>query len=80
MTTASAGVIRTDLPARLRPAAVGAIPLGDRVRPRHGVDPRRHSCVDGGLMRRRRVRTPVPRSAFAGFCFPPEVITVAVRW
>jgi transposase-like protein len=31
-------------------------------------------------MRRRLVRTPVPRSAFAGFRFPPEVITVAVRW
>jgi IS6 family transposase len=31
-------------------------------------------------MRRRRVRTPVPRSAFAGFRFPPEVITIAVRW
>ena len=30
-------------------------------------------------MRRRSV-TPVPRSAFAGFRFPPEVITVAVRW
>jgi len=22
----------------------------------------------------------VPRSAFAGFCFPPEVIVLAVRW
>jgi len=31
-------------------------------------------------MRRRRVRTPLPRSVFAGFRFPPEVITVAVRW
>ena len=31
-------------------------------------------------MRRRPVRTPVPSSAFAGFRFPPEVITVAVRW
>ena len=29
---------------------------------------------------RRRCVTPVPRSAFAGFRFPPEVITVAVRW
>ncbi len=44
-----------------------------------------HCCVDGshvgqgGLMRRRRV-TPVPRSAFAGCRFPPEVITLAVRW
>ena len=31
-------------------------------------------------MCRRRVRTPLPRSAFSGFRFPPEVITVAVRW
>ena len=31
-------------------------------------------------MRRSPVRTPVPSSAFAGFRFPPEVITVAVRW
>jgi transposase InsO family protein len=32
------------------------------------------------MRRRRPVRTPLPRSAFAGFRFPPEVITVAVRW
>ena len=31
-------------------------------------------------MRRCRVRVPAPRSSFAGFRFPPEVITVAVRW
>jgi IS6 family transposase len=32
-------------------------------------------------MRTRRPRpTPVPRSAFAGFRFPPDVIVVAVRW
>jgi transposase-like protein len=32
-------------------------------------------------MRTRRPRpAPVPRSAFAGFRFPPEVIVVAVRW
>jgi transposase-like protein len=32
-------------------------------------------------MRTRRPRaTPVPRSAFTGFRFPPEVIVVAVRW
>ncbi len=24
--------------------------------------------------------TPIDRSAFAGFCFPPEVIVLAVRW
>lgn len=32
------------------------------------------------LMRRCRVRLPAPRSSFAGFRFPPEVIMVAVRW
>jgi hypothetical protein len=32
------------------------------------------------LMRRRHCRVPAPRSAFAGFRFPPEVIIVAVRW
>jgi transposase-like protein len=31
-------------------------------------------------MRRRQVRVPSPRSGFAGFRFPPEVILVAVRW
>ena len=32
-------------------------------------------------MRRRRAARPcVDRSAFAGFRFPPEVITLAVRW
>jgi len=36
---------------------------------------------DAGLVRRpRAVRSPVDRSAFAGFRFPPEVITLAVRW
>lgn len=34
----------------------------------------------GGLMRRRPARVPAPRSSFAGFRFPPDVITVAVRW
>jgi transposase, IS6 family len=32
------------------------------------------------LMRCRDVRTPPPRSSFAGFRFPPDVITVVVRW
>jgi IS6 family transposase len=32
------------------------------------------------LMHRRHSGLPVPRSSFAGFRFPPEVITVAVRW
>jgi IS6 family transposase len=31
-------------------------------------------------MRRRHSRLPALRSSFAGFRFPPEVITVAVRW
>jgi transposase-like protein len=32
-------------------------------------------------MRTRRVRpNPIARSAFAGFCFPPDVIVLAVRW
>jgi len=32
-------------------------------------------------MRTRRPRPPaIARSAFAGFCFPPEVILLAVRW
>jgi len=32
-------------------------------------------------MRTRRPRSAaVARSAFAGYCFPPEVIVLAVRW
>src|ERR687884_621067 len=31
-------------------------------------------------MCRRQVQVPAPRSGFAGFRFPPEVILVAVRW
>jgi transposase-like protein len=32
-------------------------------------------------MRTRRIRPhPIARSAFAGFCFPPDVIVLAVRW
>lgn len=31
-------------------------------------------------MRRRPARAPAPRSTFVGFRFPPDVITVAVRW
>ncbi|MDQ3764878.1 MAG: IS6 family transposase [Actinomycetota bacterium] len=31
-------------------------------------------------MRRRPAGVPAPRSSFAGFRFPPDVITVAVRW
>jgi transposase, IS6 family len=31
-------------------------------------------------MRTRRVRPSLARSAFAGFCFPPEVIVLSVRW
>jgi transposase-like protein len=32
------------------------------------------------MSNRRRRPTPIARSAFAGFCFPPEVIVLAVRW
>ena len=32
------------------------------------------------LMRRRPCRVRPPRSAFAGFRFPPDVIMVAIRW
>jgi transposase-like protein len=31
-------------------------------------------------MGRRPVRVPAPRSSFAGFRFPPDVIVVVVRW
>jgi hypothetical protein len=31
-------------------------------------------------MRRRYVQIPPPRSSFAGFRFPPDVILLAVRW
>jgi transposase-like protein len=43
---------------------------------------RRRITVSGqaGLMRRRPARVPVPRSGFAGFRFPPDVIMLAVRW
>jgi hypothetical protein len=56
----------------------------DQALRRNHADP--HSYVDGshvgrgGLMRRRRVPAPLPGSGFVGFCFPLEVITVAVRW
>src|SRR6266487_5752914 len=49
----------------------------------------RRCCTCGGrvrsrqtvVMRTRRPRPPaIARSAFAGFCFPPEVILLAVRW
>jgi transposase-like protein len=42
---------------------------------------RRRGCGETGVMRTHRPRlTPAPRSAFAGFRFPPDVIVVAVRW
>jgi transposase, IS6 family len=31
-------------------------------------------------MRHRPYRVPAPRSSFAGFRFPPDVIMLAVRW
>jgi hypothetical protein len=33
-----------------------------------------------GLMRCRRARVSAARSGIGGFCFPPDVIMVAVRW
>jgi transposase-like protein len=45
----------------------------------HPRRPRR--CSQTAAMRRRRTRpAPLPRSAFAGFRFPPDVIVLAVRW
>jgi transposase-like protein len=48
----------------------------------------RHCCIccdrteqPDCVMRTRRIRPRCPaRSAFAGFCFPPDVIVLAVRW
>ena len=43
-------------------------------------------CIDrgwlgqAGLMPHRPAAVPRPRSSFAGFRFPPEVIMLAVRW
>src|ERR671921_2243344 len=39
-----------------------------------------HQLGQAELMRRRSPRVPAPRSSFAGFRFPPDVITIAVRW
>jgi transposase, IS6 family len=39
-----------------------------------------HGFGQGGVMRRRPVRVPSPRSGFAEFRFPREVIVLAVRW
>jgi hypothetical protein len=60
---------------------------GDHTRHRD-LAPTQHGSValtddglgQGGPMRRRSARVPAPRSAFAGFRFPPDVIMVAVRW
>jgi hypothetical protein len=41
----------------------------------------RASPEQTGVMRTRRPRSAtIPPSAFAGFCFPPGVIVLAVRW
>jgi hypothetical protein len=40
----------------------------------------RITCRAGWLMRCRPIPPSLPRSGFAGFRFPPEVITMAVRW
>ena len=50
------------------------------------MERQRHCCVDEEQarqsvpMRRRPGQHSPPRSGFGGFRFPPEVITVAVRW
>ena len=67
--------------AAMRSAIAAAI----RVSVAKGRCPGTVASADGGLgqavlMRRRHSRLPAPRSSFAGFRFPPEVITVAVRW
>lgn len=41
---------------------------------------RRPSGETDGMRTRRPRPTPVPRSAFASFRFPPDVIVLAVRW
>jgi hypothetical protein len=40
----------------------------------------RPSGETAGMRTRRPHPKPVPRSAFSGFCFPPDVIVLAVRW
>ena len=47
---------------------------------RRGLLHRRRPCHPGTVKHRRRRRVQVPRSGFAGFRFPPEVILLAVRW
>jgi hypothetical protein len=46
------------------------------------LHPRRpHRSSQTAAMRRRRTRrAPLPRSVVAGFCFPSDVIVLAVRW
>jgi hypothetical protein len=55
-------------PKQARDAQGGAVALTD------------HQFGHAELMRRRHPRPPVPRSSFAGFRFPPDVIMLAVRW
>jgi transposase-like protein len=40
----------------------------------------RRSSQTAGMRRRRTRQAPLPRSAFAGFRFPSDVIVLAVRW
>jgi hypothetical protein len=40
----------------------------------------RRSSQTAGMRRRRTRPAPLPRSAFAGFRFPSDVIVLAVRW
>jgi len=60
---------------RRLPRPVGSVALGRTQRWRSS-----RAEEAGRILRPRAARMNVDRSAFAGFRFPPEVITVAVRW
>ena len=71
--TADAGALqqlrhhrRTTVPRRAAPAGTVAFAGG--------------WLGQAGLMSHRPAAVPAPRSSFAGFRFPPEVIILAVRW
>jgi transposase-like protein len=71
-----------DALTRTRATRLGVMPGPGQalLRPADGDAPAGR-VEQGGGMRRGRMATPVvERSAFAGFRFPPEVITLPVRW
>src|SRR5512133_368777 len=78
----------TAMTCRLAAAFCSRAQVGSRSRPAR-IWLRGHCCTCCGraqsgqtvAMRTRRSRpAPVARSAFVGFCFPPDVIVLAVRW